>query len=84
MLRLQQTPENRSGRPGLPARWPVVLVALVGASLSAAGLAQTPAAEGAWFGVPLPPVFEPHVAPAIIGDRGPSPATVPPDEGEYS
>ncbi len=83
MLRLQHTPEHRSRAPGRPARWPILLVALVGASLSAVGLAQTPAAEGAWFGVPLPPVFEPHVAPAIVGDRGPSPATVPPDEGEY-
>ena len=37
---------------------------------------QTPAGEAPWFGVPLPPVFEPHVAPAIIGDRGPAPAVV--------
>ena len=33
--------------------------------------------------MPLPPVFEPHVAPVIIGDRGPAPARVPPGEGEY-
>ena len=44
---------------------------------------QTPVGEAPWFGVPLPPVFEPHVAPAIIGDRGPAPAVVPPGEGEY-
>ena len=60
--------------------WLVVLVSVTGAP---AGLAQTPATEDPWFGVPLPPPFEAHVAPAIIGDRGPSPATVPPGEGEY-
>ncbi|MEX0618858.1 MAG: M28 family peptidase [Pseudohongiellaceae bacterium] len=37
----------------------------------------------AWFGVPLPPAFEPHVAPAIIGDRGPAPAVVPAGEERF-
>ena len=35
------------------------------------------------LGVQLSPVFEPHVAPAIIGDRGPIPAIVPLCEEEY-
>ena len=64
-------------RPGL---W---LGVLLSTTLAPAGVAQTPVVETPWFGVPLPPVFEPHVAPAIIGDRGPAPAPVPPGEGEY-
>ena len=59
------------------------VVVLLGMTLGSDVGAQTPAVEGPWFGVPLPPVFEPHVAPAIIGDRGPAPAVVPPGEGEY-
>jgi hypothetical protein len=59
---------------------PVVLLA---STMPPVGLAQSPAADGPWFGVPLPPEFEPHVAPVIIGNRGPAPATVPPGEGEY-
>lgn len=43
-----------------------------------------PSSDGAWFGVPLPPVFEPHVAPVIIGDRGPAPAVVPAGEEAYT
>lgn len=65
------------------ALWLVVLAVLLSTILAPAGSAQTPATEGPWFGVPLPPVFEPHVAPAIIGDRGPVPAIVPPGEGEH-
>lgn len=42
------------------------------------------AQESAWFGVTLPPVLEPHVAPAIIGERGPAPAVVPPGEEGFS
>lgn len=33
-----------------------------------------------WFGVPLPPGFEPHTPPVLLGDRGPAPARVPPGE----
>ena len=54
------------------------LFLLAGVKLALAGLAQEPNTEGPWFGVPLPPLFEPHAAPAIIGDRGPVPAIVPP------
>ena len=67
-------------RPGLSL---VVLAVLLSTTLAPAGSAQTPATEGPWFGVPLPPAFEPHVAPAIVGNRGPAPAIVPPGEGEY-
>ena len=63
-----------------PVPWLAVLLSI---TVVPAGWAQTPVAEAAWFDVPLPPGFEPHVAPAVIGDRGPSPAIVPPGEGEY-
>ena len=59
------------------------LAALLISTLAPAGWAQTPTIEMPWFGVPQPPVFEPHVAPAIIGDRGPAPAIVPSGEGAY-
>ena len=36
-----------------------------------------------WFGILLPPVFEAHVAPAIIGNRGPAPAVVPAGEEDF-
>ena len=79
------SPQNQTHPAGGTSRrrsalWLVVLVSM---TLAPAGSAQTPATKGPWFGVPLPPVFEPHVAPAIIGDRGPVPAIVPPGEGEY-
>ena len=86
------SPRGREGHPFVqqPARGRVVpcsrtglwVVVLLSTALPA-GLAQTPAAGAPWFGVPLPPVFEPHVAPAIIGARGPAPALVPAGEGEY-
>jgi len=40
--------------------------------------------SGPWFGVPLPPQFEPHSPPAIIGPRGPAPAVVPAGEEVYT
>ena len=43
----------------------------------AAEAVQSPPGPDAWFGVPLPPGLQPHVPPAIIGDRGPRPALVP-------
>ena len=55
------------------------LTALAGTP-AAAALAQPPAQTGPWFGVTPPPPFKPHVAPAIVGDRGVAPAVVP--EGE--
>ena len=73
MFAQHQTPPFRR-RPGL---WVVMLLSTTLPAVSA----QTPAAP--WFGVPLPPVFEPHIAPATIGDRGPAPAVVPSGEGEY-
>ena len=59
------------------------LAALLSATLAPVGWAQTETSETPWFGVPRPPEFEPHVAPAVIGQRGPAPAVVPPGEGEY-
>ena len=37
-----------------------------------------------WFGQPLPPALEVHMAPAIIGSRGPAPAVVPAGEEGFS
>ena len=62
----------------------LLLVPLLSLALAQAGLAQVPLGEAPWFGLPLPPGFEPHVSPAIIGDRGPVPATVPQGEEAYA
>jgi hypothetical protein len=45
--------------------------------------AQSPDA-GPWFGLDLPPPLEPHVSPAIIGDRGPAPAVIPSGETGFT
>ena len=60
----------------------VVLAVFLGLALPSGGLAQQDASSGdtSWLGVSLPPGFEAHIPPAIIGDRGPVPAEVP--EGE--
>lgn len=42
--------------------------------------AQVASDDAPWFGVMLPPPFQVHTLPAIVGDRGPVPAMVP--EGE--
>ncbi len=62
----------------------LLLVPLLSLALAQAALAQAPPGEAPWFGLPLPPGFEPHVSPAIIGDRGPAPATVPQGEETYA
>lgn len=46
-------------------------------------LPQTPDADASWFGVPLPPGFETHQAPVVLGDRPPEPARVPPGEERF-
>lgn len=38
--------------------------------------AQTPDAHAPWYGVPLPPAFEAHHVPVVLGDRPPEPARV--------
>ncbi len=83
MSRTRQIRLTRSWPRGRVALWPATLLLATVASLSAAAWTQPPVAAGAWFGVPLPPPFEPHVAPAIIGNRGPAPASVPPGDGEW-
>ncbi len=66
---------------------PVALLALLGAvamfSLPPGARAQDTVA-GPWFGIDLPPRLVPHTSPAIIGDRGPAPAVVPPGESGYA
>jgi hypothetical protein len=44
---------------------------------------QTQSDDQPWFGIPLPPAFEAHTSPAIIGGRGPAPAVIPAGEEEY-
>lgn len=55
----------------------LLLVAMLTAAPS---LAQTPGDDAPWFGVVLPPPFQAHSLPAIVGDRGPVPAMVPDGE----
>lgn len=45
--------------------------------------AQAPDADAPLFGVPLPPAFEAHQAPVVLGDRAPEPARVPPGEERF-
>ncbi len=45
------------------------------------------APSSAWFGLSIPAPFEAHTLPAIISERGPAPARVPPEErtwGEFT
>ena len=58
----------------------LLVLVLLGCVPWAAATAQASSDPGAWFGLPLPPGLQPHMAPAIIGDRGPVPAIVPAGE----
>lgn len=62
----------------LPAAAAVLAVAAVDPLLG-----QDAPGGDAWFGLPLPPGLEPHAPAAVIGDRGPVPAAVPPGEESY-
>ncbi|MDP1929990.1 MAG: M28 family peptidase [Gammaproteobacteria bacterium] len=46
--------------------------------------AQTTGSDAPWFGVMLPPPFQVHTLPAIVGDRGPVPAMVPAGEEGFT
>lgn len=48
------------------------------------GHAQAASDDAPWFGVMLPPPFQVHTLPAIVGDRGPVPAMVPEGEEGFS
>ena len=61
----------------------LLLVALAASAPADAAEAQARPGPDAWFGLPLPPGLEPHVLPAIVGDRGPVPAVVPPGEASH-
>ena len=68
----------RKSRPRVDVpRRALLLVALIGSLPWGASAAQIDPGQDAWFGLPLPPGLQPHTPPAIIGDRGPVPATVP-------
>ncbi len=78
------TIKNRDVRAGvtLSSRvLPLLVGALCALPSSSAG---QPAEDAPWFGVTMPPVFEPHVPPAIVGDRGVAPAVVPPGEDAFT
>ena len=71
-----------------PIRSPInkLIAALLGSVCLACPslvLAQSPD-SGPWFGLELPPELEPHVSPAIIGNRGPAPAVIPAGEEEFT
>lgn len=63
--------------------WSLPLLVLMLLAIPGVAPAQEAPPEGPWFGLPLPPPFEPHDAPAIIGERGPAPAVVPPGEEDH-
>ncbi|MDX1491108.1 MAG: M28 family peptidase [Pseudohongiellaceae bacterium] len=50
--------------------------------LSSACLAQS--TSDAWFGLETPPSFAPHTLPALVGSRGPAPATHPQSESQFT
>jgi hypothetical protein len=68
-------------------KWAAAMPA--GAALVAVGTPGTAAAAPSppgpdpWFGVRLPPGFDPEVPQVTIGTRGPVPALVPPGEGRH-
>lgn len=50
---------------------------------SGRSIAAQNSGEEPWFGINLPPSFEPHVPQVTLGDRGPGPAIVPHGEQAY-
>ncbi len=61
----------------------VLLLLACGLGAMASSSAAQPSDDAPWFGVTMPPVFEPHVPPVIVGDRGVAPAVVPPGEEAF-
>ena len=56
-----------------------VLIPLLGGI----ALGQTSDADAPWYGAPLPPGFQAHQAPVVLGDRPPEPARVPQGEDRF-
>ena len=57
---------------------PLMLVSAFVLALYGSLAVAQPAQKSPWFGIALPPSFQPHIAPVIIGtDYGPRPAHVP-------
>lgn len=79
MHRWSGTGTARTTRVG-PA---LFIAAVLASSPEAARAVQSPPGPEAWFGLALPPGLQPHVPPAIIGDRRPVPAIVPVGEERY-
>ena len=69
----------------LGPRWTRVVALFVsGLCALASSSAGQPAEDAPWFGVAMPPAFEPHVPPVIVGERGVAPAVVPPGEDAFT
>jgi len=65
------------------ARNTAMVLALASAALGTlATSAVGQSGSGPWFGLPLPPGFEPHAL-QVISVRGAAPAAVPPGEGDF-
>lgn len=70
-------PGSLNGIVIVPAR-----VAVLASLLTGSGCLQAQTED--WYGIALPPALVPHGVPALIGDRGPAPAVVPPGEEEWT
>lgn len=87
---MSDTPTTAAPPPRAPlvALTALAVVSIVSIVVAASILAisSTPllANERPWFGLPLPPPFDPATAPAIVGKRGPEPARVPAGEERYT
>ena len=69
----------------LGPRWTRVVALFVSGLCALASSSAGQSAEDApWFGVAMPPAFEPHVPPVIVGERGVAPAVVPPGEDAFT
>ena len=62
----------------------VLLSALLAVTVVDFTHAQTAENDAPWFGLTLPPPFQAHRLPAIVGDRGPTPARVPAGEESFT
>ena len=60
-----------------------LVLAFFASSAMAQDQGQDRPLERPWFGIELPPGFEPHVSPVSLSEHGPSPARVPSAETSW-
>src|SRR5690554_2936461 len=77
-----QTANSRKGNSMNNKNTRRLLASLALAFLPLTAVSQS--GDDAWYGLPLPPDFEAHTLPAIIGTRGPAPAVVPEGESGFT